>query len=888
MCVVLLSTATQAQNKDVKLTLTIRNATLESFVKQLENATGFSFVYGEEIKVYRRITVEAKELTIAEILERAFAHEPVAFEISGKHILLRKRPMPERVKRRRFSISGFLTDKASGETLIGANILAPNLDTGTTTNPYGFYTLTLPEGEVELHYSYLGYTPGYRSFTLERDTLLNIALESDNCLDEVVVLSDKRDAGIRSTAMGAHEIPLTQIQHTPAVMGEADVLKTIQLMPGVQAGMEGFSGLYVRGGGSDQNLILMDGIPVYNADHLLGIFSIFTPEAVKNVTLYKSSFPARYGGRLSSIVDVRTNDGDLKSYHGSLSVGTLTSKLHLEGPIWKDHTSFSISGRGTHTSLLLPIFNSKDDQYRYYFYDLNAKLSHKFNERSRMFLNVYNGQDQFRWMYKENFRNQYNNDDASYSTYSQNTTSMLWGNTIVAGRWNYVFSNQLFGNFTAAYNSYRMRINNDNKELDIHNAYTNRQDFNYEYRSGIRDWSFRSDFDYTPTPAHDIKFGVEYLYHIFRPESSHTRMREDNNGQTLQDTLYTSPANNWLHGHEISLYAEDDLELSSHLSMNLGVHLSLFHTQGKSYFSAQPRISTRYAFDNGLAFKAGFSQMEQYVHLLSSTPLSMPTDLWVPITRRIRPMRANQYSAGIYYTGLAGWEFSLEAYYKQLNNVLEYKDGVTLFGTSINWEDKVEIGKGRSKGMEFMVQKTQGRTTGWLSYTLAKSDRQFENGTINNGKPFPYKYDRRHGINLCLNHKFNERIDIGASWIFNTGGTATIAERRTVVVKPDGSQSEENYISGRNNYRLPSSHRLNLGINFNRQTKHGMRTWNISIYNAYNAMNPSLLYTTRETNNSYWTNSDDGDSYFFEQGKTKLKKVTLLPILPSVTYTYRF
>ena len=374
MCVVLLSTSVPAQNKETKLTLTIRNATLESFVRQLENATGFSFVYGEDIKVYRRITVEAKGLTIAEILDRAFANEPVGYEISGKHILLHKRPMPERVKRRRFTISGYLTDKASAETLIGANIVEESLATGTTTNPYGFYSLTLPEGEVNLCFSYLGYEPGYHCFVLEGDTLLNIALESHNCLDEVVVLSNKRDAGIQSTALGAHEIPMAQIQHTPAVLGEADVLKTIQLMPGVQAGVEGFSGLYVRGGGADQNLVLLDGIPVYNADHLLGIFSIFTPEAVKNVTLYKSSFPARYGGRLSSIVDVRTNDGDLKNYHGSISAGTLTSKMHLEGPIWKDHTSFSVSARGTHTSLLMPLFKSEGDQYRYYFYDLNAKL----------------------------------------------------------------------------------------------------------------------------------------------------------------------------------------------------------------------------------------------------------------------------------------------------------------------------------------------------------------------------------------------------------------------------------------------------------------------------------------------------------------------------------
>ena len=387
MCVVLLSASlhAQAQNKETRINLNIRNATLESFVKQLENATGFSFIYGEEVKLTHRITLEMKQKNISEILQRAFENEPITFEISGKHILLHKRPVPQKPVSRKFTISGYVTDGASSETLIGANILESRRSTGTATNPFGFYSLTLPEGETELVFSYLGYESRHSRFELTKDTLLNVRLDSNNQLAEVVVLSDKREAGIESTAMGAHEIPMTQIRHTPSILGEADLLKTIQLMPGVQAGMEGFAGMYVRGGGPDQNLVMLDGIPVYNADHLLGVFSIFTPEAVKNTTLFKSSFPARYGGRLSSIVDVRTNDGDMHKYHGAFSIGLLTDKLHIEGPIWKERTSFSFSARAIPTLFFKNLIVDKDDtysdKYNYYFYDVNAKVNHKFSDR---------------------------------------------------------------------------------------------------------------------------------------------------------------------------------------------------------------------------------------------------------------------------------------------------------------------------------------------------------------------------------------------------------------------------------------------------------------------------------------------------------------------------
>lgn len=899
MCVVLLTASLHAQNKEARLNINIRNATLESFVKQLENATGFSFIYGEEVKLTRRITLDAKQQTISEILQQAFKNEPIKFEISGKHILLHKRPMPQKSVSRKFTISGYVTDGTSSETLIGANIFESRRSTGTATNPFGFYTLTLPEGETELSFSYLGYESRHSHFELTKDTLLNIRLNSNNQLAEVVVLSDKREAGIESTAMGAHEIPMAQIKNTPSILGEADLLKTIQLMPGVQAGMEGFAGMYVRGGGPDQNLVLLDGIPVYNADHLLGVFSIFTPEAVKNTTLFKSSFPARYGGRLSSIVDVRTNDGDMHRYHGTLSIGLLTDKLHLEGPIWKERTSFSLSARAIPTVFFKNLIVDKDadyaDKYNYYFYDINAKVNHKFNDRSRVFLGFYNGKDHYH--FESSSTNTYINSPSNKNG-NRDKSNLNWGNTIGYARWNYVFNNRLFSNTTVSYNRYRMSLDQDMEDTDIYqDKVYNRYKYFSEFVSGIRDWSLRMDFDYTPMPQHHIKFGAEYIHHTFLPGVSTSKMQDIEQGVIQEDTVYNTSSSRKMRGQEVSLYAEDNFNLNSRLSVNAGVRASLFHTQGKSYFSVQPRLSARYDIGRGFSAKASYTRMAQYVHLLSSTPFSMPTDLWVPITKNIRPMHANQYSLGGYYTGLAGWEFSIEGYYKKMNNILEYQDGVTFFGTSTNWEEKVDMGEGRSMGLEVMAQKTLGKTTGWIAYTLSKTDHRFKDGSINQGKWFPYKYDRRHSISLSLNHKFSERIDVGASWIFNTGGCITVPERQTIIIKPDGSVEETGYISQRNNYRLPVNHRLNLGINFNKKTKHGMRTWNISIYNAYNAMNPNLVYSERKENREYIYNDYYEGNYQGNGGrptaaktteKTVIKKLTILPCIPSITYTYRF
>lgn len=876
--VLLFALQTQAQKAETKLSFSIRNATLEEFVKRIENSTGFSFIYGEEVKINHRLTLDVKQKTIPEILDLAFANEPVKYQITGRHILLQKKK--QKPVSRKFTISGYVTDGTSSETLIGANILESRQQQGTTTNPYGFYSITLPAGETELSFSYLGYTTRQYRLELSKDTLINVLMQDNNQLEEVVIVSDKAEAGITATQMGAQEIPIAQIKNTPSILGEADVMKTIQLMPGVQAGVEGSAGLYVRGGGPDQNLILLDGVPVYNVDHLFGFFSVFTPEAVKKVTLFKSSFPARFGGRLSSVVDVRSNDGDMKKYHGTLSIGLLSSKIQLEGPIIRDKTSFNISARRSYIDLIAKPFMPKDDKISYYFYDINAKINHKFSDRSRLFLNFYNGKDSY----------YFKTTDSSSSMY-KDKMSLNWGNTIATARWNYIFNQKLFSNTTVAYNKYRMDANSTVYTKTNLIESISESNYHSNYHSGICDWSYLIDFDYNPTPTHRIKFGAGYLHHDFRPEVATSKIQEKEDGITKQDTLYNSISNSTIQAHEVSAYIEDNFDIGSRLRMNVGLHLSMFRVQKRNYFSAQPRVSARYQLTRHTALKASYTKMSQYIHLLSSTPISMPTDLWVPVTSKIKPMQAHQYSLGSYYTGLPGWEFSVEGYYKQMRNVLEYKEGVSFLGSSSGWENKVEMGKGRSMGIEFMAQKTTGKTTGWIAYTLAKSDRKFAVGGINNGERFPYKYDRRHNLSLVVNHKFSNRIDIGASWIFSTGGTATIAEEVTAIIRPgEDAIQQKDYIEKRNNYRLPASHRLNIGVNFNKKTKHGVRTWNISLYNAYNAMNPTMIYSNNSGGyTSYIKNQEDGKVYLqYIPAKRKITKLTLLPCVPSVTYTYKF
>ena len=784
------------------------------------------------------------------------------------------------------TVSGYITDESSGETLIGAGVLveesARKNPTGAVTNAYGYYTLTIPRGKVALQYSYVGYESVAMELDLQRDTTLNVVLTPSAEIREARVVAQK-DAGIQSTYLGAIDVPLVHIQRTPVVFGEADVLKALQLMPGVQGGNEGFTGLYVRGGGPDENLILLDGVPIYNVDHMLGILSVFQTEAVKKVTLYKGSFPARYGGRVSSIVDIRTNDGNMKETHGSFGMGFLTEKFHLEGPIIKDKLSYSLSARGLHTIFFDPAIRyfgkrleeGEEVYANYFFYDLNGKITWRLSDTDRFFLGSYNGRDQLNVRFDE--------DESVWSDtdgFNRTKIGIGWGNNVVSLRWNHVFSSQLFSNTTVAFNRYRMAMYTGMKSQGSYYDGTRYvYDFDIDYLSGIRDWSAKMDFDYVPSPRHLVKFGAEYTYHTFLPQTlTAVTFTQEGNEENREEQKYGNTAP--YRGHDVSVYAEDDFSVGDHLTVNPGLHLSLFNTEGKSYWNLQPRVSAKYAWDAGWSVKAGYARMAQYVHLLSSAQIALPVDLWVPITKDIKPVTSDQWSAGVYFDGIKGWEFSVEGYYKSMHNILEYKDGTLMVATNTGWETKVEMGNGRAMGLEFFAQKTAGPVTGWLAYTLAKSDRQFPDGTINLGERFPYKSDRRHNFNINANWQVTPRIDLSATFVFATGGTTTLPIRQTMILRPDGRSSSADYVEHRNNYRLPPSHHLNIGANFHKKKRHGERIWSLSVYNLYRQLNPNLVFFHYETERA--TPEAEPET------KLVMEKLTILPFIPSVSYTYQF
>lgn len=806
----------------------------------------------------------------------------------------------------RFTISGFITDESNGETLISASVFDNVSRKSVVSNNFGHYSITLSAGEVALNYSYVGFTTDVREFQLSCDTVINIKLNSSISLKEVTVVGRRNELGVQGSQMSAIEVPIEQIKNIPTLFGENDLIKALQLLPGVQSGTEGSAGLYVRGGGPDQNLILLDGIPIYNVNHMFGFFSAFNTDAVKNVTLYKGSFPARFGGRLSSVVDVRMNDGDDKNYHGNISVGLISSKINLEGPIWKEKTTFNISARRTYMDILAqPIIRYGVKQSNpdnadtkttagYYFYDLNAKITHKFSDRDKLFLSAYKGDDA---VYAK-YRTKYSNTNYGESSEWMNM-GWDWGNTLGALRWNHLVTNKLFMNITGSYTKYRslMSVGYENESINkqVEPPKSTSSEMKMGYRSGIEDWSLRADFDYSPNTSHDIKFGTSYTYHTFRPDVSSIYAKDNDYGTEFKiDTVIGSKN---IYAHETITYLEDNISITDWLKVNTGLHFSTYHVQKESYTSLEPRLGIRLLAGEKLSFKAGYAQMSQYIHLLSNNSISLPTDLWVPATKRIEPMKSYQYALGVFYNLNDVLDLSLEGYYKSMDNLIEYRDGASFMGSSSGWEDKVVSGNGWSYGIEFLAQRSFGSTTGWLGYTWSKTERLFDRPgeEINFGKVFPAKYDRRHDISFTVTHKFSEKIDLSGTWVFATGNTATLGLHEYQGINiPDQDRfsggfysNNISHISSRNNYRFNNYHRADIGVNFHKKKKRGVRTWNISVYNAYNQKNPFMVYPSSEGSVMMGTDSN-GNPITTYESKSVFKQVTLFPIIPSVSYSFKF
>lgn len=763
-----------------------------------------------------------------------------------------------------FTVSGYVRDSTSGESLIGASIGVKGTPQGVQTNTYGFYALTLPPGEYTLVFTFIGYEQRERHIRLNADLRMTTLLSPRSFEAKEVVITEKRkDENVRNTEMGTLGLSAAQMKKLPALMGEVDPLKVLQLLPGVQSAGEGNAGFYVRGGGPDQNLILLDEAPVYNTGHLFGFFSIFNADAIKNVTLIKGGMPANYGGRLSSVVDITMKDGNSQRFQGEGGIGAIASRFNLQGPIVKDKASFIISGRRTYIDLITKPFVNKNSSFGgsgYYFYDLNAKANYKISEKDRVYLSGYIGRDVFR------FRNAERTFDVS----------IPWGNNTATLRWNHIFSKKLFANTSLIYNDYAFSFD------------AIQQDFKIRLQSGIRDFNGKLDMDYYLNFKHHLKFGGNYIYHTFIPSSV----------SGSQDTVAFTPDNIYKKfAHEAALYVQDDWDISPKIKLNAGIRYSGFRQIGpytrytrdrdgnkldstvygrwkevRSYGGLEPRITLRYAFNDQHSVKAAVTRNNQFIHLVTNAGSTLPMDLWVPSSFRVKPQQSWQYALG-YFRNFEdnAWEASVEAYYKDMHNQVEYREGYT--PSLKDPEEEFVFGRGYAYGAEFFVHKVKGKLTGWIGYTLAWTWRQFPE--INGGRRYPAKYDRRHDLSLVATYDRNERWSFSAIFIYGSGNTTTLPERFYYL---EGILRQE--YGSTNGYRMGAYHRLDLSAIYTPKKKNPERkltsSWAFSIYNTYSRMNPYFIYVYQK------------GSVLDGTQEVKVKQVSLFPIIPSVTYNFKF
>lgn len=760
------------------------------------------------------------------------------------------------------TISGYVKDKFSGETIIGATLQVNGRNALTQSNAYGFYSVSLNPGNYSFVFSSVGYERKEFSVNLSRDTIISIEMDRIVVEEEsVVVVSNRRVNNVKSTQMGSVNLPIEQIKSVPSFLGEVDLLKVVQMVPGIRNAGEGSAGIYVRGGGADQNLIILDDAVVYNSGHLFGFFSIFNADAIKHVNLLKGGMPAQYGGRLSSVLDITMKDGNNQSFQMDGGIGLIASRFSIQGPLKKNISSYILSARRTYVDVLAKPFISKESQYRgsgYYFYDVNAKLNYSFSSKDRLYLSGYFGRDVFDFTNsRQNFK-----------------VAIPWGNATGTLRWNHVFNNQLFANTTLLVNDYRFSFTGtfDNTVGRLN--------------SGIQDWSVKHDLDFYPKPEHRLKAGGQYIYHKFTPSIV--------SGQ--QDSIKFVPEGAQIkYAREGALYVQDDWEISSRLKAHGGLRYSFFHQMGphkrysvdedgnrldstiyrkgktvEKYGGWEPRISLRYTINDVSSFKASATRHYQYIHLVSNAGTTLPTDIWVPSTYTVQPQKSWLYAVGYFRNFNSGmFETSVEVYYKDLKNQIEFQEGYTP-RTIDDPETEFVFGSGRSYGIELYVNKTRGRLTGWLGYTLSKTDRLFMD--LNEGRRFPAKFDRTHDMSAVAIYALSDKWKVSASFVYGTGNAATLPQRFYLM---EGVISQE--YSKVNAYRLPAYHRLDVSATLTpkrSKNKKWKSNWVFAIYNLYSRQNPYFIYFDQE--------GEPLNGTF----KIKAKQVSLFPILPSVTWNF--
>ncbi len=796
-----------------------------------------------------------------------------------------------------YTISGYIEDAATGERLIGCIVKdADDNNLITTSNDFGFYSLKIHKNKIKLKVIYVGYQKFEKEFSLHQDTTVDITLKLENEIQKVVVSTDRMN--VQSTQMSKINVPIEKIQNLPVIFGEVDLLKTLQLMPGVQSGTEGSNGIYVRGGGPDENLILLDGVPVYNVSHMFGFFSVFNTAAIKNVTLYKGGFPAHYGGRLSSVIDVTMKDGNMKKFDGEVSIGIIASKFTIEGPIKKNKTSFIISARRTYIDLLaaplIKIFaQHKDtepngDTYidkpfgGYFFYDFNAKITHNLSSKDRIFLSLYAGKD-FAF-----FNDNTSGTNSGYPFKENQDFKLNWGNTIASIRWNHTFSKNLFMNTLLTHSNFNFGLKYAGSSFYQDSSSKYSENYKAGYLSGINDDALSVNFDYIPNVKHRIKFGINAIYHTFLPGKIDFSMNISE-PKIKFDTTFGSQK---LYAPELAIYAEDNIKLNNWLKFNVGIRISSFKVRDTLFWHPEPRISMRILLSKNFSVKLSYAEMMQYLHFLTNNTIGLPVDLWMPATNIIVPENSKQTALGISWLIKNKITLSAEIFYKDMNNLIEFKDGESIFsspgegGMGEVWENKVSQGYGNSYGFELFIQKNYGKLTGWISYTFAHSNRIFPD--INNGKMFPFKYDRRHDISIVAMYKLNKNINFGLTWVFGSGTPITLKKAEFFGINgPNGYEQNGNHITfmgdsyygGRNSYRLPSYQRLDISVNISKQKKHGTRTWSLGVYNLYNHINP--FFVTYYRGRRHWENGK-----FIDNNKTYLRIISIFQVMPIISYKF--
>jgi len=753
------------------------------------------------------------------------------------------------------TVSGYLKDKSNGEMLIGATVYIKELKSGVASNVYGYYSVSLPDGKYTIVYSYIGYNAITKNIDLNKDLIINVDLELGSTTMKEVVVSDRRpDDNITKAEMSVVKIDAKTIKSIPALMGEVDIIKAIQMMPGVQASGEGMSGFNVRGGGSDQNLILLDEATVYNASHLMGFFSIFNNDAVKDVKLYKGDIPAEYGGRLSSLLDIRMKDGNMKKLSGAGGIGTISSRFTLEGPIIKDKCSFMVSGRRSYADLFLKL--SRDSamrKTRLYFYDLNMKINYTINEKNRLFISSYSGRDVFK--FSKEF-------------------GINWGNNTETIRWNHLFSSKLFANMTFLFSNY-------DYALEMNSSMQG-----FKWAATMQDYSIKPDFTYYLNPNNTVKFGLISTYHHFNPGFA------KGTGDNSIFNELKMPSSNAL---ESAVFISNEQKLNALITLDYGLRYSIFQSVGKStvynfnsnyesidssvfskgdfyhtYSGLEPRLGIKYSLNEVSSIKASYSRTMQYIHLASNSTGGMPLDIWLPSSKNIKPRKADMAAIGYFRNFRRNTiEASVETYYKIVDNEIDFKDHAQLL-LNQKIEGELRFGKARSYGLEFMLRKQEGKFTGWLSYTYARAYRTIKE--INDGLEYPASYDKPNNISVVLSYDISKKINLSVNWIYASGSAVTFPTGRFEY----GNVMVPVY-SERNTYRMPDYHRLDIGATIklgkDRPEKKFFSELNISVYNVYNRKNAWMISFEPEEN---------------DPNIIQAYKYYLFPILPSVTYNFHF